>query len=160
MAYINVSTAGEFAEVQISTATITSYNTTSDIVIPGLQNITLNNGNGVFRWKQLDSTSEYAVAIPATNQVSMNIVLDNTAYFGDGSGDTTAVDKGLFKISNDKNLIYFRVYYQGHSSGDKFVSGTGYFTGLSPTVSPDQPVWVSPLTIEVVGDFTTGSVAP
>lgn len=159
MAYINVSGTGDFATLHISTATITTSTTSADVVaIPSLQNITLNNGNGVFRWKQLDSTSEKAIAIAATNQISLNIVLDDVSYFGDGSGDVSVADKGLFKLSNDKNLVYFRLYYSGVGSGDRYVSGSGYFTGLAPTVSPDQPVWVSPLTIDVVGDFATGTV--
>lgn len=158
MAYINVSENNQFVTLEISTATIASTATTNNIVVPGLQNITLSNNNGVFRWRQLDSTSESAVAIPATNQISMNIVVDPTTFFGDGSGDVTAVDKGLFKLSNDKNKISFRLYFNGKATGDRFVSGSGYFTGLAPTVSPDQPVWVSPLTIEVDGDLTIGTV--
>jgi hypothetical protein len=158
VAYINASEAGQFVTLHISTATIASTATTGNIVVSGLQNITINNGNSVFRWRTLESTSENAVATPATNQLAMNIVIDPTDYFGDGSGDTTAEDKGLFKLSNDKNKVYFRLYYAGTDSGDKFVSGSGYFTGLSPTVSPDSPVWVSPLTIEVDGDLTPGTL--
>lgn len=158
MAYIDVSGTGNFATLHISTASISTSTVSADVVaVPSLQNITLNNGNGVFRWKQLDSTSEKAIAIAATNQLSLNIVLDDVSYFGDGSGDVSVQDKGLFKLSNDKTLLYFRLYYTGTSAGRRFVSGSGYFTGLSPTVSPDQPVWVSPLTIDVVGDFTTGT---
>lgn len=158
MAYINSAEAGNFVTLHISTATIASTATTGNIVVSGLQNITMNNGNSVFRWRQLDSTSENAVATAATNQLSMNIVIDDTDYFGDGAGDVTAEDKGLFKLSNDKNKVYFRLYYAGTNSGDKFVSGSGYFTGLAPTVSPDSPVWVTPLTIEVDGDLTPGTV--
>ena len=156
MAYINAAEAGQFVTLHISTATISSTATTGMIVVSGLQNITINNGNSVFRWRTLESTSESAVATPATNQLAMNIVIDPTDYFGDGAGDVTAEDKGLFKLSNDKNKVYFRLYYAGTSSGDNYVSGSGYFTGLSPTVSPDSPVWVSPLTIEVDGDLTPG----
>lgn len=157
MAYINSAEAGKFVTLHISTATIASTATTGMIVVPGLQNITLNNGNSVFRWRQLDSTSESAVATAATNQVSMNIVMDDTAYFGSGVGETAA-NKGLFKLSNDKNKVFFRLYYAGVPGG-KFVSGSGYFTGLAPTVSPDSPVWITPLTIEVDGDLTSGTAA-
>lgn len=159
MAYINVSGTGDFATLHISTASISTTTTSADVVaIPSLQNITLSNSNGVFRWKQLDSTSEKAIAIAATNQISMNIVLDDATYFGDGAGDVSVTDKGLFKLSNDKTLVYFRLYYSGVGSGDKYVSGSGYFTGLAPTVTADQPLWISPLTIDVVGDFSAGAV--
>jgi hypothetical protein len=162
VAYINVSGTGDFATLHISTATIsgtTASTATGILNVSGMQNVTLNNGNGTFRWKQLDSTSEYAVAIAATNQISLNVVLDSDAYFGATSANAAmATARGLFNLSNDKALVYFRLYYQGTGSGDKYVSGSGYLTGLSPTVSPDSPVWTSPLNIDVVGDFTAGSV--
>lgn len=158
MAYINAAEAGQFVTLHISTATIASTATTGNIVVSGLQNITINNGNSVFRWRTLESTSENAVATPATNQLNMNIVIDPTDYFGDGSGDVTAEDKGLFKLSNDKNKVYFRLYYSGTDAGDRYVSGSGYFTGLAAAVSPDSPVWITPLTVEVDGDLTSGTV--
>jgi hypothetical protein len=162
VAYINVSGTGDFATLHISTATIastTASTSTGILAVPGLQNVTLNNGNATFRWKQLDSTSEFAIATAATNQVSFNVVVDGASYFGATSADAaSATAKGIFNLSNDKTLVYFRLYYQGTGSGDKYVSGSGYFTGLAPTVSADQPVWVSPLTIEVVGEFGSGSV--
>ncbi len=161
MAYINVSGTGDFATLHISTATIsgtTASTATGILNVTGMQNITLNNGNGTFRWKQLDSTSEYAVAIAATNQVSLNVVLDDAAYFGTTSANAgMATAKGLFNLSNDKTLVYFRLYYQGTGTGDKYVSGSGYLTGLAPTVTPDSPVWTSPLNIDVAGDFTSGA---
>ena len=161
MAYINVSGTGDFATLHISTATIagtTASTATGILNVTGMQNITLNNGNGTFRWKQLDSTSEYAVAIAATNQVSLNVVLDDAAYFGTTSANAgMATAKGLFNLSNDKTLVYFRLYYQGTGTGDKYVSGSGYLTGLAPTVTPDSPVWTSPLNIDVAGDFASGT---
>ena len=161
MAYINVSGTGDFATLHISTATIsgtTASTATGILNVTGMQNITLNNGNGTFRWKQLDSTSEYAVAIAATNQISLTVVLDDAAYFGTTSANAgMATAKGLFNLSNDKTLVYFRLYYQGTGTGDKYVSGSGYLTGLSPTVAPDSPVWTSPINIDVAGDFTSGT---
>lgn len=159
MAYINVSGTGDFATLVVSKSTITSNTGTGVLTVPSLQNITVSNANGVFRWKQLDSTSEKAIAIAATNQLTMNIVLDDTSWFGDsGAANGSAAKDGLFKLSNDKTLLYFRLYWSGVGASDKYVEGTGYITGLAPTVSADQPVWVSPFNIDVVGDFTTGSV--
>lgn len=154
MAYINVSGTGNFATLVVSTATITSSTGTGVLKVPSLQNITLSNANGTYRWKQLDTTSELAISIAATNQVSMNVVVDDTSFFGSGAG-LTAVNQGLFKLSNDKVLVKFRLYFNGVDTGDKFVDGEGYFTGLAPTVSADQPVWVSPLAIDVVGEFSS-----
>lgn len=156
MAYINVSGTGEFATLVVSTGTITTVDTATMIVVPGMTNISLNNGNGVYRWKQLDSTSEYAISIAATNQVSMNIVLDDATFFGDGTGDPDALAKGLFALSNDKDLVHFRLYWAGRGTGKKYVQGTGYFTGLNPSVTADQPLWISPLNVDVAGDFASG----
>jgi hypothetical protein len=151
MAYINVSAPTSRAILQLSTASIST--TSSGYVVPALQDITINNANGVFNWTQLDSTSQKAVATPATNSISGNFVLDSTAFFT-GSGGVP----GIFDLSADKDLVYFRVYFNGQGTGAKYVSGSGYVTNLAPTVNPTAPVWVSPLTVSVDGDLTAGTV--
>jgi hypothetical protein len=157
MAYLNVSSPSNFVELRISatdnrtisqagtTATWTA-STSTDIVIPALQDITLTNSNGTFRWVQLDSTSRAVVATPATNSLNFNIVLDDTSFFT-GVGTT----KGLFNISNSKTLVFFKFAWGGGST--KYVTGQGYLANLAPKVAPDQPVWMSPLVLEVDGNF-------
>lgn len=151
MSYLNVSAPTSRAILQLSTASIST--TSSGYVVPALQDITINNANGTFQWTQLDSTSQKAVATPATNSVSGNFVLDSTAFFTGSNGVP-----GIFDLSADKDLVYFRVYFNGQGSGAKFVSGSGYVTNLAPTVNPTAPVWVSPLTVSVDGDLTAGTV--
>jgi len=148
MSYINVSGAGEFATLSIAL----DSGMTTPLSIPALQEIGVSNSNGVFRFKTLDSTSESAVLTPATNQITLSVVVDQAAMFGDGAGDTTAVDKGLFKISNDKLRVYFELDMGGNSGNT--VSGTGFLAGLTMSVTPDQPLWTAPLTIEVDGNYT------
>jgi hypothetical protein len=82
------------------------------------------------------------------------MVLDSTTFFTGSAGVP-----GLFDLSNDAQLVYFRVYFNGRGNGSKFVSGSGYITNLAPTVNPTAPVWVSPLTISVDGDITAGTVS-
>jgi hypothetical protein len=151
MSYINVSSPSSRAVLQISTATIAS--TSSGYVVPALQDITVSNSNGIFNWTQLDSTSQLAVATPATNQVSGNIVLDSATFFA----ATNGVD-GIFDLSNNKTLVYFRVYFNGKLAGSKYISGSGYLSNLAPAVNPTAPVWVSPIQISVDGDLTAGTV--
>lgn len=151
MAYINVSAPTSNATIQISTATIST--TSSGYIVPALQDVTINNAAGVFNWTQLDTFAQLAVSTPATNSISANMVLDSTTFFTGSNG----VD-GLFNLSNDAVEVTFRVYFNGRGSGAKFVSGTGYITNLAPTVNPTAPVWVSPITISVNGDLTTGTV--
>jgi hypothetical protein len=127
MAYINASEASSFVTLVFSTATISSTATTGMIVVPGLQNITVNNGNGVFRWKTLDSGSEKAIATPATNQLSLNIVMDPTTFFGSTTtNQVTTAERGLFKLSNDKTPIYFRMYWNATNpgTGSKYVTAS------------------------------------
>ena len=151
MAYINVSPSNSNATIQISTASIAS--TSSGYVIPALTDVTINNQAGVFNWTQLDTFSQLAVPTPATNSISANLVLDSTTFFSGSNGVS-----GLFDLSNDAVEVNFRVYFNGRGTGAKYVSGTGYITNLAPTVNPTAPVWVSPITISVNGDFTVGTV--
>ena len=152
MAYINVSGPNSNAIIQIQTSTSIS-STTTGYVIPALQDVTINNAAGVFNWTQLDTFAQLSVPTPATNSISANIVVDSTTFFT-GSGGVP----GLFDLSNDAEKVYFRVYFNGKVTGSKFVSGSGYITNLAPTVNPTAPVWVSPVSISVDGDLTTGTV--
>lgn len=125
--------------------------------IPALQDVTVNAANDTFTWTQLDSGSKFQIATTATNSLAMNLVLDQTTFFGTvGSGGATAAELGIFGMSTDKTLVAFELYLGDESDGSqgKTLSGQGYVTGLAPTVSADAPVWVSPVTISVTGDYT------
>lgn len=162
MAYINTAASGEFVELRLNGSADFSANVANAFVsaqsanvltVPGLQDMTVNATPGIFRWKQLDSLSEYAVTTASTNSLNTTIVLDPTS-FHTGAGNTS----GIFALVSNKTLVSFRMYWQGTLSGDKYIQGTGYLSGLAATVNPDSPVWTSPLTIEVIGDFTAGTV--
>lgn len=153
MAYMNVSAPSDFVQLSISStalSTSTDFTTVSAnvITVPALQDITVTNNNGTFRWTQLNDTGRKAAVTPATNSLNFNIVLDPTAFF-DGKGTTD----GLFKLSNDKTRISFKFAFGGGTT--KYITGEGYLSGLAPKVSPDQPVWLSPLVIEVDGKYNT-----
>lgn len=134
-----------------------SASDSSGLDVPALQDITINNANDVFTWTQLDSGSKLQIATTATNSISGNIVLDQVSFFGDGTTPAVvAADYGIFGLSKDKVLVNFELYLGDTSAGGagKTISGAGYITGLAPTVSADSPVWVSPFTITVTGDYT------
>ena len=160
MAVINVS-AGSQAVLDL--APIGDLDTAANVLTtPQMQDITINNSTGVFRFKTLDSTAESAVTTPATNQISLNIVVDETSFFGDAalSANGAVVEKGLFGVSKEKIKVAFRAYFSDpQTTGSKYLEGAGFISGLSPTVNMDSPVWISPVTIEVDGDFTEGDVA-
>lgn len=134
-------------------------NTSQTITVPGLQDVTINAANDVFTWTQLDTASKKQVATTATNSLGMNLVLDQTTFFGSNvsaESTSTAPEKGVFGLSTFKSKIDFSLYLGDTDSGaaGKTITGSGYVTGLAPTVSADSPVWVSPVTITVDGDYT------
>jgi hypothetical protein len=136
--------------------------TDSGLAVPSLQDITINAANDVFTWTQLDRGSKLQIATTATNSLAMNLVLDQDKFFGTGDGADAgsavnlASELGIFGLSSGKKLISFDLYMGDTDSGSagKTISGQGYVTGLAPTVSADSPVWVSPVTITVTGDYT------
>jgi len=145
MAYINPG-PGTANEVTLIVATSVSGNLT----VPALQDMTINNANDVFTWSQLDETAKLQVATTSTNSISTNLVLDETTFFGDGTATTdSAAELGLLGLSTEKSSVTFWI-----NVGTKTISGTGYVTGLAPTVSADAPVWVSPATLTVSGEYT------
>lgn len=158
MAYIYPA-PGSAGDVAI-TITTNSGTDSTGLVLAAVQDVTINNANDVFTWQQLDSGSKLQIATTATNSISMNIVLDQTTFFGDATATgEDAQEAGVFGLSKDKTKIDFEIYLgdtsdsQTGSSG-KTLSGSGYVTGLAPTVSAQSPVWVSPITITVDGDYT------
>ena len=131
--------------------------TNDSLLVPALQDITVNAANDVFTWTQLDATAKQQIATTSTNSLGMNLVLDGDSFFGDGvSASTTASGKGIFGMSTAKSKVEFSLYLGDNDDGTagKTVSGVGYITGLAPTVSADAPVWVSPITITVDGNYT------
>lgn len=144
---------------------VASNSSDTGLDVPALQDITINNANDVFTWTQLDSGSKLQIATTATNEVSMNLVLDQEIFFGDSTADDdTAELLGIFGLSKEKTLVNFEIFLGLTSGGEqgKKITGSGYVTGLSPTVSADSPVWVSPVNIAVTGDFSVaaGPVVP
>lgn len=127
------------------------------MTIPALQDMTINNANDVFTWSQLDATAKNQVATTSTNSISMNIVLDPTTFFGAStySATGTMANNGILQSSINKDKVKFRVDLGGSTT--KSIEGEGYITGLAPTTSADSPVWISPITITVTGEYTLGT---
>jgi len=157
MAYIYPG-PGSAAGVEL---TVHYTDTTTDatgLVLPALQDVTVNASNDVFTWTQLDAASKLQIATTATNSLGMNLVLDQTVFFGTTGSGSTAAGQGVFGLSNGKVRVYFELYMGDTSDGSagdgKTISGYGYITGLAPTVSADSPVWVSPITITIDGDYS------
>jgi hypothetical protein len=157
MAYIYPAPGVNGVEATLGISVESNSASSPELTLPGLQDITINAANDVFTWTQLDEASKKQIATTATNSLSMNIVVDQTAFFGDTGATAGEADYiGVWQLSTDKTYLDFEVYLGDTSGGatGKTISGKGYITGLAPTVSADQPVWVSPITITVDGSYT------
>jgi hypothetical protein len=158
MAYINTAAGGE-AVLQLYN--ISGAADTFDVVaanvitVPFMQDITVNNSTGTFRFKTLASGSESVVTTPATNQLSLNAIVDDTVFFGNASGAGGVVVNGVLGTSKNKTKIGFRAYFDGIDTGSRYMEGVGFISGLAPTVNPDSPLWITPVSVEVDGDFTS-----
>ena len=161
MAYINPApgTANQVT-LTLDVATNESDITQSTgLAIPALQDMTINAANDVFTWSQLDSTAKKQIATTSTNSISMNVVVDQATFFGtdlDAPISGTIAEQGLFGCSRNKTLINFIIRVENAAS-DTLIKGVGYITGIAPTVSADSPVWVSPVTITVSGEYTVAA---
>jgi hypothetical protein len=157
MAYIYLAPGVTNVEATLKIHKTSKAADATGLALPSLQDITVNAANDVFTWTQLDETAKLQIATTSTNSISMNIVLDQTSFFGTtGSGGSTAAASGIFGLSVDKAKVVFDLYLGDTDAGGagKIISGSGYITGLAPTVSADSPVWVSPITITVTGEYT------
>lgn len=156
MAYINPSPGVTGAMVTLKLYHTSKSADATGLNIPGLQDVTINNANDVFTWSQLDVTGKKQIATTSTNSLSMNLVVDPTSFFPSASPTTTAASQGIMGLSKNKTKVEFDLVMGDTDGGvnTKTISGSGYITGLAPTVSADSPVWVTPITITVDGDYT------
>jgi len=132
----------------------------SPLTVPALQDITINAANDVFTWSQLDATAKQQVATTSTNSIAMNLVVDPTTFFGTTLASVqtdTVAAQGILGLSRNKTLVTFSLKFQEGGATDRFIKGQGYITGLAPTLTADAPVWVSPITITVTGEYTSSA---
>jgi len=162
MAYINTA-AGQEAVLQLfnlGVADAFDEVAANVVTVPFMQDITVNNSTGTFRFKTLASGSESVVTTPATNQLSLNAIVDDAVFFGnvDNTTDGALVTNGVLGTSKNKTKVGFRAYFDGIDSGSRYMEGVGFISGLAPTVNPDSPLWITPVSVEVDGDFTSALV--
>jgi len=168
MAYITVNETGTFPALILSTD-IANCNVGANgngflggnlLSVTCLQDVTITNSTGIFSWTDFCSASINKVTTPSDNEISTNVVIDPTGWFGANSSGSTASDLGVSGLSENRVEVAFRVQLNNNSNVGNAVPpntycyhGVGYISSLAPTVSPDSPVWVSPLTIAVNGDM-------
>lgn len=156
MARITTNTSGTQPVIRVSM----TDDMASAITVPFVQDLTITNATGVYSYTTFSDADQRKLSTPANNEISTNIVVDSTTWFGTtGPSGTTAAAKGLLNLSSAKDLLFFEVYYAGEATGARFTSGQGFITNLAPKTSPTAPVWVTPLNIAVDGGFLQDEVA-
>ena len=160
MAVINV-TAGTEAILTVgTTAAMAQPAGTNGLVIPLMQDVTVNASPGIVRYSVLDNASSKAFTTVNENSISGNMLLDEDTFFGPAAagGLNTIADNGLFKTSVDKTEIFFSIAFQGSDSGDHYISGQGFISGLAPSASMDAAIWLTPIEIVVNGELAKATV--
>jgi len=155
MAVINVTNGTQAILTLGQTDALALPGATGGMVVPFVQDITVNATPGTVRYSTLDSTSSSAFTTVNENSVSLNLLVDETTMFGDtGNATNTVAAAGLFATSTSKTEVFFSVAVTGTgTAGDISITGKGFIGGLAPTASIDGAVWLSPCEIIVNGEL-------
>ena len=158
MAVMNI-TAGSQAILTLGNTEALSLPGAADgMVIPFVQDVTVNAAPGIVRYSVLDSSSSKAFTTVNENSVSGNMLVDEDSFFGLSGATNTVALNGLFATSTAKTRVFFTVAFEGADSGDHYIKGSGFIGGLAPTASMDAAVWLSPVEIIVDGELTAATV--
>ena len=159
MAVINVTSGSQAILTLANTAPLAIPGVSGGMAVPTVQDITVGASTGTVRYSTLDSTSSSAFTTVNENSISLNMLVDETVFFGDtGNATNQVAADGLFETSKNKTEVEFTVAFEGADSGDYYLSGKGFLTGLTPTASIDQAVWISPMEIVVNGELTKTTI--
>ena len=156
MAVINV-TSGDQAILTLgNTSALATPGAAGGFVVPFVQDITINATPGTVRYSTLDSTASSAFTTVNENSISLNVLVDEEAMFGNNSITLNNVSKlGLLQTSINKTEVNFAVSVTGTgTTGDIYISGTGFIGGLAPSASIDGAVFLSPMELIVNGELT------
>lgn len=164
MARITVNTTGTQPTLLVSTELISNSanwgNIANALSVTCLQDVTITNSTGVYTYTDFCDTDTRKLTTPADNEISTNVVIDNLGFFGNSAAtpNTSATFSGVSGLSLNKVPVQFKIIMNGNNSSNSayWYAGQGFISSLAPTVSPDAPVWVSPVTIAVDGSMETG----
>jgi hypothetical protein len=161
MAVINVTSGNQAVLTLGNDGTMAAPGGADGLIVPTVQDITVSASTGTTRYSTLDSSASSAFTTVNENSISLNMLVDGETFFGDGANaNNTIANKGLMQTSKEKTEIFFSVAFnEGNSTGEYYISGKGFLTGLTPTASIDQAVWISPMEIVVNGELSRTVVA-
>jgi len=158
MAVINVTSGSQAILTLGNTSLLATPGAAGGLVVPTVQDITVSATTGTTRYSVLDSPSSSAFTTVNENTISLNMLVDDDTFFGASNATNKVANVGLLSTSINKTEVFFSVAFEGTDSGDYYVSGKGFLSGLTPTASIDQAVWISPMEIVVNGELTKSTV--
>ena len=156
MAVINVTSGDQAVLTLANTSVLAVPGTAGGLIVPTVQDVTVGASTGTVRYSTLDSSSSSAFTTVNENSISINMLVDGDTFFGPAvaNTDNEVANVGLLGTSINKTEVFFSVAFnEGDTSGEYYVSGKGFLTGLTPTASIDQAVWISPMEIVVNGEL-------
>lgn len=151
---INVASGSQAILTLGNTAPLAVPGASNGMVVPLVQDMTVGVQTNTVRYSTLDSPASNAFTTTNENTISLNILLDNDTFFGASNISNEVANTGILSTSVNKTEVNFSVAFQGNASPSYYVSGTGFISGLSPSASIDQAVWLSPMEIVVNGELT------
>ena len=155
MAVIKVTSGNQAVLTLGNTSALAVPGAANSLVVPFMQDVTVNATPGTVRYSTLDSTASSAFTTVNENSISLNVLVDHDVFFGASNAANQVANDGLLSTSIAKTEINFSVAFEGsEDTGDYYVSGTGFIGGLAPTASIDQAVWITPMEIIVNGELT------
>lgn len=158
MAVINVTSGNQAILVLGNTSGLATPGAANSLVVPFVQDITVNATPGTVRYSTLDSTASSAFTTVNENSISLNALVDEDVFFGSSNTANQVANDGLLTTSINKTEVNFSVAFEGTDGGDYYVSGSGFIGGLAPSASIDQAVWITPVEIIVNGELTKATV--
>lgn len=163
MARITVNTTGTQPTLLISTDLISNTanwgNIANALSVTCLQDITITNSTGIYSYTDFCSTDMNKLTTPADNEISVNMVIEDTVFFGNsGATANSASFYGVSDLSINKIPLQFKLVINGGNATANafYYAGQGFISSLAPTASPDAPVWITPMTLAVDGSMATG----
>lgn len=128
------------------------------VTVPFIQDLTLDTTAGTQTYNVLNNSAAKTFTTTNTNSITLNMLVDENIFFGDGANAEQVANVGLLGSSINKDRVYFELSFEGATSGARSVTGSGFISGLAPVLNMDNAVIVSPMTIVIDGQITNTTV--
>ena len=144
---------GTLTDTSPTVVTLTVSGKTGPLEIASLQDVSMPMSKDLFTWTQMNYSGKRQIPTTSANSLTTNIVLDKEGWEGvaEDAGNVagSASVLGLFGLTTAGTRVGI-----AWNIGATAYSAEGYVTGVTPAVSTDSPVWVTPITFTIDGNIT------